>query len=106
MRPYREDEFQHEWEWPRKDGIPQCPYRQKWNELLKIAPQIDSLGQTDIRREKTIPKPMADYLFLSLVACFADSKKRHIIRAILLDALGDDLVELIKIATTDSGEQQ
>lgn len=93
-------------QWQREGGIPRKPFWWTWRKMLQLAPELAELLPHDIRWEPPTPKPMGDSAFLSLAASLADPRKRAILRVLLLDLLGDDIVELIQAATHERMEQR
>ena len=93
-------------QWQRELGVPRKPFWWTWKKLLQLSPELAELLPHDVRWERPLPRPMADSHFVSLAACLADPRKRAILRVLLLDLLGDDIVELIQAATSERNDQQ
>ena len=74
--------------------------------MLQLAPDLAELLPHDIRWEPATPRPMTDSAFVALAAALADPRKRAILRVLLLDLLGDDIVELIQAANQERNEQR
>jgi len=71
---------------------------QRWLNILEIAPAIESLGPLSIN-QRIPPEDIDDKTLLSIAACFADPRRREILRALILDLLADDLAEIMKPQT-------
>lgn len=93
-------------QWQRESGVPRKPFWWTWRKLLQLSPELAELMPHDVRRERPLPRPMADSAFVALAASLADPRKRAILRVLLLDLLGDDFVELIQAATQERNDQQ
>lgn len=65
-----------------------------WYELYQIAPHLRELYGSSANQRRP-PRPLADSTFLSLAACFSDSRKREVLRALIFDLLKEDLREII-----------
>lgn len=71
------------------------PRRRAWLALKHLAPdlwRIDPPG----RNETPAPRPLPDDMFIKLIACLADTRKRAILRALLFDLLADDFADMIE----------
>lgn len=68
---------------------------QRWLNLLEIAPAIELLGPLSVN-QRIPPEDTDDKTLLSIAACFADPRRREILRALILDLLADDLAEIMK----------
>lgn len=67
---------------------------QAWSDLVQQAPGLKQLHRQGVNQTPP-PKPMSDLLFVALCAAFADPRKREILRALILDLLSDDLMDLL-----------
>lgn len=65
-----------------------------WVRLYRFAPSLRQLHET-ILHQKRPPRPLTKGLLLGLAAAFADPEQREILRALILDLLTDDIVELL-----------
>lgn len=65
-----------------------------WVRLYRIAPFLRWLHET-VMYQKRPPRPLSKSLMLSLAAAFADPDQREVLRALILDLLTDDIVELL-----------
>lgn len=72
-----------------------------FNRLMEICPALSSLKWRAMRGTIKNPYPLNDRMFLALAACFASREKREILRALILDVLGDDLAALLDSAPTE-----
>lgn len=70
------------------------PTWQAWYELLDIAPELRKLHRQGVNQTPP-PRCMSDLVFLGLCAAFADKRKRSILRALILDLLSEDLMDLL-----------
>ena len=69
----------------------------KWERLLhrcKTGTLLKSY-QNWKDRNKRSPSSLSNGMFVSLCACFADEKKREILKELFLDLIADDLAELL-----------
>jgi len=82
---------------PDSPPPPPNPHWYHWMRLYQIAPGLRDLHEV-WGKQKRPPRPLHDATFVALAACFSDPTKREVLRALILDALGDDLVELIQLA--------
>ncbi len=76
---------------------PLPPSWQSWFRLYQIAPTLRKLHESWVR-QKPPPRPMSDEALLALAACFADPERRETLRALILDLLSPDLIEMIQYA--------
>lgn len=80
---------------PKPTVIPVSKRAAVWHAMKEVAPELWTLCN-----ERTIygppPRALPDGLFVQLVACLADTKKREILRKLLLDLLADDIVKQVE----------
>jgi hypothetical protein len=89
---------------PSPNSMPKrSPRWEKWQALLEIAPELRKLQRSG-PNEVPPPREISDFLFLGLIACMVDPRKREILRAVLFDLLNDDFIELL-MAPEVEGDQ-
>lgn len=71
------------------------PAWQCWFDLYEIAPDLKSLHPI-ARNNARPPREMSDLLFLNLCRCFSVKRKREILRALILDLLADDILDILQ----------
>ena len=83
--------------------IPMSKRAAVWHAMKEVAPEISTLCD-----ERCIggppPRALPDGLFVQLVACLADTKKREILRKLLLDLLAADVVKQIENPYEDADQ--
>lgn len=88
---------------PDKPTVPARENGRGWHDLKRLAPALAKYESRNWRSQR-IPRPLSDPLFASLVACLSHREKREILRALLLDLLADDIIEIVVGMVTEDDE--
>lgn len=77
------------------DYVPHpCPPRwREWRRLTKMFPDLTELYRGHWHDPP--PKPMSSDQFIALAATFTDPVMKELLRGLIMDAIGDDLIEML-----------